>query len=59
MVDWWSDNGPPVYIAAAAYLGLVKTNKKGQSTGKPAEDGHRGNDLDELLKLAGPGGMIH
>lgn len=59
MLDWWSDNGPPVYIAVAAYLGLVKTSKKGQSNGKPAKDGHPGNDLNELLKLAGPGGMIN
>lgn len=57
MIDWWEDNGPPVYIAAAAYLGLVKSKKK--STGKPAKDGHPGGDLNELAKMAGPGGMIN
>lgn len=50
MVDWWEQNGPPVYISAASYLGLVKPKKKGSQA--------PGN-LNELLKLAGPGGMIN
>lgn len=50
MVTWWSENGPPVYVSVASYLGLVKPRKsKSKGTG----------DLNELLKLAGPGGMIN
>jgi hypothetical protein len=51
MLDWWTDNGPPVYVAAAAYLGLIK----GKGTSGSKEPG----DLGELLKMAGPGGIIH
>jgi len=60
MIAWWEDNGPPVYIAAAGYLGLIKDpkSKKKTDTGKPASGGHRGNDLNELLKMAGRGGEI-
>jgi hypothetical protein len=47
MLEWWSENGPPVYIAVAAYLGIIKD---------PAEK--KVGDLNELAKLAGPGGMI-
>lgn len=54
MVKWWEENGPPVYVAAAAYLGLIKPKKK-SSTGKADDAGN----LNELLKLAGPGGMIN
>jgi hypothetical protein len=59
MVEFWSENGPPVYVSAAAYLGLIKPKKKRSSQGKPAKEGHRGDDLNELLKMAGPGGMFH
>lgn len=24
MQKWWTDNGPPVYMAVAGYLGLIK-----------------------------------
>lgn len=51
MMEWWSENGPPVYVAAAAYLGLIKPASKKSSK---AETG----DLGDLLKMAGPGGMI-
>ena len=60
MVEFWAENGPPVYVSAAAYLGLIKSKKKkASSQGKPAKGGHRGDDLNELLKMAGPGGMFH
>lgn len=49
MLDWWNENGPPVYISVAAYLGIIK-----DSTGKDKPVG----DLNELAKLAGAGGMI-
>lgn len=50
MIKWWSDNGPPVYVSVAGYLGLIKKKKKkSQSPG----------DLNELLKMAGAGGMIN
>lgn len=52
MTSWWEQNGPPVYVAAAAYLGLIKTKKKSSKSQEPG-------DLDDLLKLAGPGGMIN
>lgn len=47
MLDWWLENGPPVYVSAASYLGLIKP-KSEKSSG----------DLNDLAKLAGPGGMI-
>lgn len=49
MLDWWNENGPPVYISAAAYLGLTKPSSKTKD-----EPG----DLNELAAMAGPGGMI-
>jgi hypothetical protein len=55
MVEFWSENGPPVYVSAAAYLGLIKPKRKKSSSGKPTAAG----DFNELLKLAGPGGMIN
>jgi len=58
MVDWWKENGPPVYIAVAGYLGLIKDKKSKAPVGKPASGGHKGNDLNELLKMAGKGGEI-
>lgn len=48
MNDWWSENGPPVYIAVAGYLGLIKEPEGSKPVG----------DLNELAKLAGAGGMI-
>lgn len=54
MLDWWLENGPPVYVAAAAYLGLIKDKKT--SSSKPEEGG---GDLYELLKFAGPDGMLN
>lgn len=57
MVDWWDENGPPVYIAVASYLGLIKTKTKGSS--KSGSSSQAPGDLNDLLKLAGPGGMIN
>lgn len=28
MLDLWDQNGPPVYLAVAGYLGLIKTKGK-------------------------------
>ena len=55
MVDHWQENGPPVYIAVAGYLGLVKRKSGSKSKAKAEEPGN----LEELLKMAGPGGMIN
>lgn len=49
MNEWWEENGPPVYIAVAAYMGLIKDTGSSKETG----------DLNELAKLAGAGGMIN
>lgn len=59
MVDWWEHNGPPVYVAAAGYLGLLKpkSSKAKDKSGKPIKQ-DTGN-LNDLLKMAGPGGMFH
>lgn len=56
MLDWWSDNGPPVYIAVAGYLGLIKEDKAGSvpQAEKPKETGN----LNDLLKMAGSGGFF-
>jgi hypothetical protein len=55
MVEFWSENGPPVYVSAAAYLGLIKPKKKKKSSAGKST----GGDLNELLSMAGPGGMFH
>jgi hypothetical protein len=47
MLDWWLENGPPVYVSVASYLGLVKP-KSSQATG----------DLGDLIKMADKGGNI-
>ena len=52
MLDWWLENGPPVYVSAAAYLGLTKPSNKSKSSSEVG-------DLGDLLKMAGPGGMIN
>lgn len=61
MVDWWENNGPPVYIAAAGYLGLIKPSNKTKvakgKDGKPVKQ--ESGNLNDLLKMAGPGGMFH
>lgn len=57
MVEWWKNNGPPVYIAAAGYLGLIKEPSKQTKNGKPVKQ--ESGNLNELLKMAGPGGMFH
>lgn len=57
MLDWWSNNGPPVYIAVAGYLGLIKEDKAGsqpKAIPKPKESGN----LNDLLKMAGSGGFF-
>jgi hypothetical protein len=52
MIDWWTENGPPVYVSVAGYLGLIK--KKKSKSGKTVGSGN----LNDLLKMAGNGGMI-
>lgn len=59
MTDWWSNNGPPVYIAAAGYLGLIKPSSKQTKNGKPVAAKQETGNLNDLLKMAGPGGMFH
>jgi len=57
MVDWWMDNGPPVYIAVAGYLGLIKdkNSRKDKGSNTLANTG----DLNELARMfQGNGGMI-
>jgi hypothetical protein len=49
LIEWYLENGPPVYVSVAAYLGM--TGKKSETKGKQG-------DFNELLKMAGPGGMI-
>lgn len=51
MVAWWEENGPPVYVAAAAYLGLIKPAKGSKSQKK--------GNLNDLFKMMGPGGILH
>jgi hypothetical protein len=51
MLKHWEEAGPPVYVAAAAYLGLIKPKKSKGST--------EAGNLNDLLKMAGPGGIIH
>lgn len=56
MIDWWADNGPPVYLPVAGYFGLVKTTPK-KATAK-AETSERG-DLNDLARMfAGSGGSF-
>jgi hypothetical protein len=42
MADHWRQFGPPVYVAAAAYLGLIKPNKKKK------KQQEKTGDLEEL-----------
>lgn len=56
MIDHWLKNGPPVYISVAGYLGIVNKKRPGSKAKTKAEE--PGN-LEDLLKMAGPGGMIH
>lgn len=56
MVEHWKTNGPPVYMAVAGYLGLIKTDKKATSSGGSSQE--YGN-LEELARMfEGTGGMI-
>lgn len=54
MLDHWEDFGPPVYITAAAYLGL---GGKGNDTGKTDEQKY--GNLEELAAMfESSGGVI-
>lgn len=56
MVEHWKQNGPPVYMAVAGYLGLIKTDGKASSTKK--DTGQYG-DLNDLARMfQGTGGLI-
>jgi|AraplaMF_Col_mMF_1032025.scaffolds.fasta_scaffold64334_2 hypothetical protein len=63
MLEHWGKNGPPVYVAAAAYLGLLKTPpkvKKGGPGKTTVASPQGGGDLNDLVKMfQGTGGMIH
>lgn len=55
MVDHWKHNGPPVYMAVAGYLGLIKPEKERPGA---TEEQKYGN-LDDLEQMfAGTGGLI-
>lgn len=62
MVDHWTENGPPVYMAVAGYLGLIKEKKKGDKpsgSGNSSNDAKRYGNLEELAAMFnGTGGMI-
>lgn len=67
MQDWWKYNGPPTYIAAAAYMGLTKERPKLNAAPKgplqfPRSPGpqklietkpaaNEGGDLNELVSM--------
>lgn len=52
MIDWWGENGPPVYISVAGYLGLIKKRSPKVREGT-------GGNLEELENMfASSGGMI-
>lgn len=54
MLEHWKLNGPPVYIAVAGYLGLIKPEAGVEKENRPPEVGN----LNDLLSLAGKNGMI-
>lgn len=66
MLDHWEDFGPPVYISAAAYLGLTK--KRSSSTPdqddktenvERSDDEKKYGNLNELAAMfSGSGGVI-
>lgn len=63
MLDHWEDFGPPVYIAAAAYLGLTKKRTSGGDTPAPdrpkTEEEEKYGNLNELASMfVGSGGLI-
>lgn len=53
MLEHWKLNGPPVYIAVAGYLGLIKP-EAGVDKQKREEVGN----LNDLLGMATSNGMI-
>jgi hypothetical protein len=54
MLEWWEENGPPVYISVASYLGLVK-----KPSAKSSSRGGKTGDLNELAQMfKSSGGMI-
>lgn len=59
--EHWAKYGPPVYIAVAAYLGLISTDDKPKpKSSKPI--GHKGEagDLASLHSLLSrTGGVLH
>lgn len=53
MVEHWKLNGPPVYMAVAGYLGLIKEDKR-----RPKDESKYGS-LEELANMfSNSGGMI-
>lgn len=56
MIEHWRQNGPPVYMAVAGYLGLIKGDKGSQSG---LSDEEKYGNLEELEQMfASTGGMI-
>ena len=55
MLDHWQANGPPVYMAVAGYLGLIKSDSKSGESKAQSQYG----DLNELAAMFGEtGGVI-
>lgn len=64
MSDHWDENGPPVYIAVAGYLGMFKKDKdkkrdfeQDSPTGIPGPE-QGGNDPNELVHMLSETGGI-
>lgn len=61
MVDWWKENGVPVYMAVSGYLGLIKPKSggtKGSGSSGTGSGGDYGN-LEDLARMFGDtGGLI-
>lgn len=57
MLDHWEEFGPPVYITAAAYLGLGKSGGPDGKSGQTDEEKY--GNLEELAAMfQGTGGVI-
>lgn len=53
MKDHWLENGPPLYVLAAAYLGYDRKNSKEKSKSDKIKPGKGFERLAEDFKSAG------
>lgn len=53
MLSWWEDNGPPVYISVASYLGLNKPKDKKKPRAKQVDADSSDNEanLENLVRM--------